>query len=647
MTKEQAQQLTKDLITSGQKHPDYDTVTALARKLKILITGKNSRELLKRVSSRETPEQFNQRVSLTKSITPAVAASTITPFYKVVRNNRIRKKLELSTPERTDQVKKMMEMFYGGKRRKNRGLEGWMKSIYVKLSFTDPNAWVVVEWDKLESPTQVPSVRPFVVSSHNALNFKVINGETKWLFVRQQVTFFKIGSDKAVISQKGSRFTLYEERYTIVFEEVDREYLRETNYQMREGQELFELGATTYLTEWYEHKVGFVPAIRVGYKTDLSTEDRTFVNPFEDGMCFFDKSIKVVSEFDLTMALHAFPQKLQYVDTCKGTATKRCNGGLVTGTSESCIECKGTGFQFHNSASDVIYRKMPTSPQDMIDLDKTLIYKAPPIDLIKFQNDYSLQLKGEVHQAVFNSQVFVKKNSNTSAGGSGAPIQTATENENNMESVYDALEPFTEHFSESYKDFIIVMGTLAGEEIEQITVEHVFPADPKMKTSSILLADLKSANDSGAPSFLKDTINNDLAEVFFYGDQLSLDRFAVRRRFFPFNGKTEAEIQILLGSQYVPTYSKVLYANFENIMSDLEFENPEFPLSKTDIKRQRDLVKAKVEEYVGMLELTTGLIAVDAFRAAMAGDKTGNGQDPNPGNDDKDPQNANVDNPID
>lgn len=642
-----AKELIHGLVTTGETHQDYAEVCELAKKLKILITGKNTAKLLKQVASREDAAQFKQRVALTKSITPACASSVMVPFNKVSRNQRIRKSLTTSSDEKTKLVEEMKLKFYGGQNRKNKGLEGWLKTRYMELTFTDPNAWVVAEWDRVESQAKAVTARPFEVSCFMAKNFKVVNGVTKWLFVEQDVKMRKWDTDKTILVN-GKRFTLYDEDYSIVWEIVDKDQLIQDGYVLRPGQKLIDIETVTYLTEWYEHKVGFVPAVRIGYKTDLANLSRTFVNPFHDGMCFFDKSIKTVSEFDLSMTLHTFPQKLQYIDACMGLPAKRCNSGLVTGSNETCSVCKGTGYNVHTSASDVIYRKMPKTKDDMIDLDKTLVYKTPPIDLIRFQNEYGLQLKSEIHEAVFNSQVFVRKTTTSSSDTGGTPTQTATENDNNMQSVYDTLEPFTEHMSEVYKDFVLIMAIITGEKIEDVQVEHNFPPDYKLKTSDVLIRELKDANDSGAPSFLKDSINNDLAEILFAGDQLGLAKNKIRRRFFPFNGKSADEILLALSSPYVTIRNKVLYYNFENIMSDIELENPKFDFM-LNIKEQNTIVNDKVQEYIDALGLADPLSAAESLRKTIsnaAGGNTGN-QDPNPGDTNTDPQNADNKNPID
>jgi hypothetical protein len=200
-------------------------------------------------------------------------------------------------------------------------------------------------------------------------------------------------------------------------------------------------------------------------------------------MCYFDKSLKTVSELDLTMTLHTFPQKLQYVQKCQGPSRqKKCNQGMLQDGTQ-CPTCKGIGFKLHTTAQDAILLPMPEGKDDMLDLEKLLVYKTPPIELIKFQNEYTQQLEKQVHQSVYNSQVFVKKAGQP--GATGQPLQTATETDYNMQSVYDTLEPFTEKYSEMWCDLVITFAILAGAKEEDLDAGHDFPADYKLKTSDI------------------------------------------------------------------------------------------------------------------------------------------------------------------
>lgn len=658
--------LTNRLIVTGETHADFERVTNLAETYRIYITGLDIDKKLVQYVPREDKELFEQRVRLTKSITPAVASSVRQPFNKVARNDRIKKTKNVKNETRQAALDGMISGFYGSRRKKNKGLDYWLKTRFIELQFIDPNSWVVVEWDPAASDSEPVKPRPFEVSAKEAVNFFVVNDEVRWLFVKQDITYLSYGNQANNIpgsnnaestapgvvtpntapgdkpnKQSGFRFTLYDEDVTVVYEQVDKDYLIKTGYVLQDGEKWEEINKATFLVRTYSPNVGYPPVFRVGYKRDDATKGRTYLNPWHDGLCFFDKSLKAVSELDLTMCQHVFPQKLAYIQKCQGPSkTKRCNQGTLQDGSE-CPSCKGSGFKkVQTTAQDAILLPMPETKEEMLDLDKLVVYKTPPIELIKFQNEYTQQLEKQVHQAVYNSQVFVKKAGQP--GATGQPIQTATETDYNMQSVYDTLEPFTEKFSEMWCDLVITFAILAGAQESDIDAGHEFPADYKLKTSDILLNERKTATESGAPSFLLETIDDDLAGIVYAGDPLGLQKYKVKRRYFPFSGNTPDEIAALLSSQFVPEEPKVLYSNFDQIFKELEIENPDF-WTTTNQAKQRTLLIQKVTDFMEKLKSQRPAgMTVDSFREGNPNNKqagAGDGGDGNPGDDNTDPNN--------
>src|SRR5690606_23679943 len=148
------------------------------------------------------------------------------------------------------------------------------------------------------------------------------------------------------VYKKGLRYTLYDIDYTVVFTEVDKKFLEENVMQddLYAAERLVEIKGKTYSMDVYEPKVGYVTAARIGYNRDIFTKGRTFVSPIKPAEAFLRKSIKTVSELDLSMTLHAFPQKIQYVDTCPGESPeKRCFHGKTEDGQEICKACGGSG----------------------------------------------------------------------------------------------------------------------------------------------------------------------------------------------------------------------------------------------------------------------------------------------------------------
>lgn len=638
-----AQKLINDLVKKKSKHQDYDVVTNLARKLQMLMTGKNSALWLRRMVNRETAEAFTQRIALTSSITPAIAASIRVPFYKVARNQRIKTNIDVKDEAKNEQIKLMAKNFYGSGGRKTKGLDYWLKTRFMDLTFIDPNAWVAIEWDAPQSSADTITSRPFEISSAEAWDFKVINEKVFWLFCCFAYNYNTVQSGQTdPVKKSGLKYTLYEIDNTITYEQVEEAYLKQIGYVLKPNQRIVSYDndkTVTFLETVNQPKLGFTPTFRIGYNRDLDTKSRTYVNPFQDGMCYFDKCLKSNSEFDLTMALHAFPQKIQYAPKCvgitgkSGGTRKPCNGGYFPDGSV-CTICNGTGFSGHTSAQDVLNLPLPekgTPNNEVIELSKLIAYITPTIELLNFQNNYLDKLQTAVHSAVFNSQVFVRKSGGGGGNSSqkssdGAPIQTATENDNNMQSVYDALEPFTEKFSDLWEDIITVFAIQSNiADIEEVDIDHVFPADFKLKTTDILLGELRTVSDSGAPSFMKDVINNDLAEIIFAGDSLGLLKYRVKRKFFPFNGKGPDEIALLLSSADVPRRSKILYSNFELIFSDIEQETPNFWTMATTAA-QLVVLNTKIDQYKETITADAPVLDINSLRTQMTAIPNG----PNP-----------------
>lgn len=622
-----AKEQVQALIQSGQKHRDYDHVVKLAEKYKQLITGDGIDKILRQFVQREDEVLFKQRCDLTKSITPSVANTIKTPFQKITRNDKIVKSIGVKDETKKQNIQTMIASFYGNKRKKNKGLEGFLNTRFLDYTFTDPNSWVVVEWEAVDK-SKIPSPRPFVVHADEAVNFSITNDETQWLLVCNAIKYKRLKGSKEVL-EDGKKYTMYENEITIVYEQCNKEWV-EKNYTLQANEELYltEQEKECYIVRWYEPKIGFVPAFRVGYFRDLSTNGRTFVNPFHPAMPYFEKMVERVSELDLTMKLHTFPQKFQYVQKCKGESkTRICKDGIVA-NGEQCKACKGTGVKIHTTSQDAVLLRMPESKEEMLDLDKLMVYKAPPIEIVKIQIEYKNELKADAIQAVFNSDVFVQS----------SIVKTATEKSYDMESVYDTLSMFAEKYSDLWIDVVSVFCRIVEIELDDKDFElvHSFPSDLKLKTISMLLAEMQACNDSQAPSFMRDAINKDIADIVYNDDKLAKERYEIKRRFFPFNGKSFDEIALATASEFVPRFDKVLYFNFEKIFAEIEKDDAGFYVRK--FPEQWKIIGEKVNKIIEDIDQTNAdrfqmndLTGANATKGqndkggAQAGGNAGNG----------------------
>ena len=576
--------------SSNKKHADYQRTVDLAKEYKAHVSGVGIDDYLKRFAKREDEEMFEQRKRLTNSISQSVASSLQKPFYKVARNKNVKKKFTLKGDKNREEiVQKMISGFYGTNELNTKGLDFWLKNRFIELTFTDPNAFVVIEWEA--KPENVPlEPYPYEVNSIDAYDYTYKHGVLNELFTRQSETIIYLDKDGAEKEKVVDAFTLYEIGSSLKVVEYCPKYFEAKGIVIDETRQVtFVENEIHFIATYNETNLDFIPAFRVGYIRDTATDGRTFVNPFESAMPYFRKALKAVSELDLSITLHTFPQKLQYVTKCKGKGTKKCNNGMVSGTQTVCSECKGSGLQIHTSGQDAIYFPLPDTPDEMFDLDKILVYKQPPIDLIKFQDDYVRNLKKDAHLSVYNSNMFLAEDPQFA--------KTATEVNTNTQGIFDTLFPYTEKFSEVWKTAVKVFVRLSGF-LTDFEIIHIFPTDLEIKTVAVLMAELKLANESEAPSYFRDAILEEIANQVYEGDELGREKHFTRHKFFPFSGKTETEIQFLMASPYVSNFTKVLYANFEAIFTDIEKAVPNFYKLNYNLQWEKlnEFVKPYLEE---------------------------------------------------
>lgn len=560
----------KKMIKSKKKHCDYQRTVDLSKEYKAHVSGVGLDEYLKRFNKREDEEMFGQRKRLTNAISQSVSSSLMKPFNKVSRNKNIKNKFNLKSDKvREEIVKQMSAGFYGTNELNTKGVDYWLRNRFIELTFTDPNAFLMIEW-KPKPITEIIEPYPYEMKSENVLYYKYVNGVLTQIFSSQKETMFYL--DKNGVEQEKSvdAFTLYEIGSSLKVVEFDpKQFEAEGRVIDEEFEFVYKEGKSWFVATFNETKLDFIPAFRVGYIRDTATDGRTFVNPFESAMPYFRKALKAVSELDLSITLHTFPQKIQYVLKCQGaTKVKKCNGGTIADGS-TCTKCKGTGFQLAGSGQDAILLQMPDQPdkENMIDLDKLIAYKTPPIELIKFQDEYVKGLKTDAHLATYNSNQLLAYDPQFA--------KTATEVDSNTEGIYDTLFPYTEKFSEAWKTIMKIFVRLSGFEGE-FELIHIFPTDLRLKTMAVLMSELKTANESEAPSYFRDAILEEIANQIYEGDEIGKLKHFTRHKFYPFSGKTETEIQFLMASSYVSNFTKVLYANFEAIFTDIEKAIPNF-----------------------------------------------------------------------
>ncbi len=575
MTIEEAREILVDTIENNITHPNYKRVTELAKLYNSLVTGEGVEDLLKQFKTREDDAAFRQRVELTVSTTDALCSTLMNPFEKVLRTDPLVKRIESKDEQAIDILTDKLMDFYSSENQ-NSGLDYWLQTRFKSLSFLDPNSFMVLEWDAFDHNHERATPYPYEVPSAQAVRFEYKNNKLQYLIDKKPIEY-----KEDDIKKKGFKYTFYGLGFVIAYERVPDNYINKSNESTWKSK-----AGHRYAVREHDTGLEVVAAIVIGYVGDLRTNEVTYVNPFHAAISYFKKIVRRISEADLSNACHAFPQKFQYVQGCP---EPKCRGGhnVEGGT---CLSCGGKGYILHTSAQDAIILPLPKHKDDMLDLDNLMVYKHPPIDLLKFQEEIIDKYEQKIHASVFNTLSLIKKTT----------VATATERDQDMDNVYDTLHPFAEKITAIWSNTVQNIAEITEANPDDLVIDMRYPNDFKLKTIGHLIDDLKLANESNAPAFMRAKLNADIAEQTFVDQPEEFTRYQVKQRFYPFPGKTMDEVDGLLSTDYIPFRTKVLYGNFDMLFKRADKEHTGFWYFKPD--KQELIIDGYLDELVNELK---------------------------------------------
>ncbi len=554
------------VVRDGKRHPNYDKVCQLADEYIKFFTGKGIDEMLRQVVPREDPKWFKQRKLLTQAITVSILSPTKLPFQKVCRTRPSVQNLywDRDNDRKIAEVNQVLTEFRG-----EYTLRQFLEFTQVNFNFFDPNAWIIIDFEPFNPQVEKARPYPVIVPSAGALDFKFKNNRLEYLIIEV---------NKKIIGYFG--------RYSVTFTLVDKREApglsaNDKGLQRIGDVDYFRVKDKIYRVDYYDPKASQPPCWRVGYIPDPLTMGVTYVGIFHDALPLLHKTIKINSELDLSTALVAHPKVISYQSPC---TAEGCNAGTLPDGS-ICEACEGTGIaKVGTSVQDAIIVKLPRDTQDLIDLDKLLVYKSPPIELLEFQSEYVDKLQADIQSTIFNADVFQRSEVS----------QTATERVQERDNLDDTLYPFAQRFAYLYR----ALCRQVAEYLDYaagFVIEYEFPAQFNFKSIQQLLSELKASKDSGASpitiAYLQEQINDSL----LYDQPEELRRQRIRNRLAPFTGYSADDIRTII-AMYPLSDKVVAWAYNEAIWDDLEAEQPD--LWQFSFERIRELFTGKVSEYI-------------------------------------------------
>lgn len=594
-----------DVIRYERRHQDYDHVVALRKFYHQLISGQDAHLLLEQFVMREDSDAYRQRLAITQLVVIAWAGMIMQQFYRPGRLRNIKRTIAYKSDvpgaaKKIAEIEDRVGSYWG-----RESLERWLATRFVSLSFHDPNAFVVTEFKAFNSLNSKAKPYPVEYTAEEAITFRYTNNVLDYLVVKQMVQRVVAGG-KIVAAAK---YTMYLDNDIIVAEQLpEAESTTGTGFNAAQPDDSLPANGgiwakdekDSYRITTYQPRGGRVQAVRVGYQFDDITNGRTMVSPMHRATPFFMKSIHATSELDLSIALHVHPQKIFYAIPCPGMPRKQCLSGItsdqVNGVPVKCARCSGLGVIVHKSAQDALAIPLPPvgSPAPAVPLDKMVAYITPDIKVVEFLDTYLRATKLDAIDAVFNSGVSSQQQSTSSSDGGGpAPAKTATEVVVTDDRADNTLAPFTDQCAAIWRYKVELIAELLDNNHPDLALVYRYPSSNAIKTYEQIVAERKAAADAGAPHYVIQELDRQLAEMLFSDDESTLARIKAKNFFTPFLGKSSDEFFTLVSLGKVRPEDEVLWGYVDTIFDEIADENPEF-FSLTRAK-QWELIKPRVE----------------------------------------------------
>ena len=537
-------------VIAGQTHPDYQTVCMKADFYYSMVTGKHQSEYILSYAPRETPAQKKQRLEIYHERTKDTTGKIRAQFEKVGAVEHT-----LTIENNTDALTSALSSFDG------MTLQKWVEQKNLFYNFIDPNAWVLVYQD-MDGESY-----PIIATSHDAVDFQYERGRLEYLVVQGHVAADDKPAREYTLVAPGLQITAREQRDGV------QSLGDETIYENIDDK--------TYQIAVYETNTVTVPAQRFGYIPDYETNMRTYAGVLDCASSLYKKLMNVVSESDLTNALHVFLQKFQVAEPCNyRTKTDRCSGGIMQVSDEVCPNCDGHGVITHTTVQDVILVKPADEDgeQKYIPLSERIHYPTLPFDIVKHQDEKVQQYPRDISMAIFGIDVTSRPNGSI----------TATEIENYYDSLNQVLFPFAQNMSELYQFIGLQIANNIGNTTAQIS--HKYNADFELMGLGDWLKIRTEANTAKASPVVLSLIDAEILKKLTNNNTVQQAKQSVLEAVRPWAGLPDNIINTLINTLPLDDVNRFLYLYADKLLVEvLEQNDALIQQPRTLIRRIKEL----------------------------------------------------------
>lgn len=577
------------LAQRNAPHPNYAATVERAKFWSAIVDGTGQDDIIVSYKPRESPEQKKQRIEITHTPTKGACSRAIRNYDRLQSAEAAKKNIEYedkNTPQYSILTQRLAT-FNG-----DTDLETYLFNTQKRYIQSDPNAFLVVLFDGRRDEQgafiEKPTPRPEIVPSFEVYDYKFDNGRYYWL-CRLQIVKGMSGK----MSGTYKKYTLYSPDYVFEFTEQN-DFLPVIEGQqqvLRIGEKdvvftlsLYPISSKSQIAN-PEYEVPFAP---LGFDHNGKFYESVFA-PAESHM---RQLVNRSSEYELTMALHVFMQKYQYVKKCEHMEKDlgRCEDGVMSKTKSKCPLCKGTGKRIMTTVQDTVTIELPEDRDQFFPIADMVKYVEIPFEIVNHLKAEITDLASDIEQDMWGIDLRKPPSGDL----------TATEVLSRYDTVYVALSRIDAHYGQLWQKCVKMTAKFA--EIEQgLNVSYTPRKSYNMETLGELSAAFKELKDSGAPYLVIRSIEGAIMKKQGGITDIQILWDNAMERFRPFKSKNDTGIASILSTLPDNDYHKVLWSYFDEIFADIREEHPEFykypALAGEGQISQREVVKAKVAQY--------------------------------------------------
>ena len=622
MNKEIGLQILENIIAFNKYESSHEA-HEIAEFCQMVAYGKNEEEAVKALRPHETDAQKQQRARLYHSLSQ-YAANKILNY---IRRLKSVEDVTINYQDLSDEQKKTLDDsikdFYDEKT-----LLEYLIEFYAVGQAKDPNGVILLNSKDVADDLGVlitRKIEPSFIPSSKIIEIQESQGVIKYGITKEirTVQYDESQSLRAKMVQKPIvDLYFYADDLTMILiadtselksaMEIDMPPI-ELNNQPFELLRVKKEDGTTELYRVYTYeRIGFpCPLVALsGRKSkqheDLKTSILTLAEPQ------FKELISRVSELNVTISCHVFPQKFAIVPKCNyvDSNSNSCEGGSCGG--KLCPSCKGTGGKYHISSQDIVTIVMEhgSTQADMPDLSKMVYFAQHDDFAAKFLETQIIAVLTRLSDAVFETNIFAAATVNASTSSKSASAtpqngvaETATKTAIDWQKLYMSLKQDAEHIEKMFSltakyQSVLLFGA------NKAKIKLNFPKDFKFMTLDELIDEYNKATAAGLPYDVIEKILIKIIEKQNPDDAETLAWVKMKQKHKPFSDKTAQEVAVIIQSRAFDDFDRALWENFDAVMDELQEEKPQM-IGMTYME-QKALLKEKVAAFVADIKEAQG-----------------------------------------